>query len=91
MQAFKEPRWSLAAGQALLHYGQGSEYLVYNDLSGDTHLLDKQAMCILIALKAGPLSETQLLELLKLPEEDRYERLADLLAGLLLLSLVRPA
>lgn len=78
-------------GQAVLHYRYGPEYLVYNNLSGNTHLLNQQAMRILLALKAGPLTEAELLGLIDQAGEDRYEHLASILSNLLTLSLVQPA
>lgn len=45
-------RWRLVQGQLLLARRWGDEVVVYNDLSGDTHLLDASAMDLLLALQA---------------------------------------
>lgn len=81
--------WRLVPGQALLHHGAGDEHLVFNDLSGDTHLLDAQAMQVLRALQAGPLTPAELLRLCGDTEEP--EEIAALLAELQELKLVQPA
>jgi PqqD family protein of HPr-rel-A system len=60
LQADVEVRWGLAPGQGLLHRAWNGETLLFNDLSGDTHLLDGPAMAMLVALQAGPLSEAAL-------------------------------
>ena len=82
LQAFPGA-WRLVPGQALLHHGAGDEYLVFNDLSGDTHLLDAQAMLVLRALQAGPQRLCG--------EADAPEEIAALLAELQDLMLVQPA
>ena len=46
--------WRVAAGQALRHHGWDGEFVLYNDLSGDTHLLEAPAMALLLALQAAP-------------------------------------
>lgn len=52
--------WRLLAGQELRHYGWDGSFVLYNDCSGDTHLLDAGAMRLLLALRATPLSEQEL-------------------------------
>ena len=46
--------WRLTPGQALLRYGWDGEYVLYNDLSGDTHLLTAAACTLLDRLQAAP-------------------------------------
>ena len=46
--------WRLTPGQALLRYGWDGEYVLYNDLSGDTHLLSAGACALLERLRAAP-------------------------------------
>ena len=48
--------WRLTPGQALLRYGWDGEYVLYNDLSGDTHLLTATACTLLAQLQAAPAS-----------------------------------
>ncbi len=81
--------WRLVPGQALLHHGAGDEHLVFNDLSGDTHLIDAQAMQVLHALRAGPLAPAQLQDLCG--EAEAPESIDALLAELQHLMLVQPA
>ena len=46
--------WRLTPGQTLgCHEWQG-EYVLYNDLSGDTHLLAEDAVLLLSAVQRGP-------------------------------------
>lgn len=47
-------RWRLVPGQLLRARQWDDEVVVYNDLSGDTHLIDAAAMAILRALQAAP-------------------------------------
>lgn len=46
--------WSLRPGQTLQHRQWDGETVVYNDLSGDTHLLGDAAIVLLQALRDGP-------------------------------------
>ena len=48
------PVWRLTPGQALLRYGWDGEYVLYNDLSGDTHLLTASACTLLERLRDAP-------------------------------------
>jgi len=72
--------WRLVPGQALLHRGWDGAFVLYNDLSGDTHLLSDDAMTLLLALRDGDVA----------PEELAAPELADLLATLRQLDLVEP-
>lgn len=64
----RSPIWRLAAGQGLLYRCWDGECLLYNDLSGDTHLLDEFAISLLEELRAAPQSATQLEENLFEPD-----------------------
>jgi PqqD family protein of HPr-rel-A system len=53
-------RWRVIPGQLLACRGWIDEYVLYNDLSGDTHLLGADAVQVLAALKQAPASEQAL-------------------------------
>lgn len=46
--------WCLAPGQTLRHRQWQDEFVVYNDLSGDTHLLPESTLHLLFALQQAP-------------------------------------
>lgn len=46
--------WRLTPGQQLRRRRWDGECVLYNDLSGDTHLLGADALELLLALHAGP-------------------------------------
>lgn len=46
--------WCLAPGQQLASWGWDDEFVVYNNLSGDTHLLDADSMALLEQLRIAP-------------------------------------
>lgn len=52
-QAAGERHWRLVPGQRLRARQWGDEFVVYNDMSGDTHLVDAEAMEFLRELQAG--------------------------------------
>ena len=54
------PIWRLAPGQRLQYRCWDGECVLYNDLSGDTHLLDEFAFALLEQLEAGPQAAAQL-------------------------------
>lgn len=85
--------WQLMAGQSLDHQSwDGAEYVLYNNLSGDTHLLGVDAVDLLLTLKQGSAGEPALLELLNGARDGddlvAPDQLAALLAQLAVLSLV---
>jgi len=82
--------WKLTEGQALDHRAWDDEYVVYNDLSGDTHLFGADAMHLLLQLRAGPVDEESLAAALQVDAADR-EALALTLAELCALSLIERA
>ena len=52
--------WCLIHGQTLQQRRWGDETVLYNDLSGDTHLLGETAICLLQALQASARDEATL-------------------------------
>ncbi|BDT56898.1 hypothetical protein MasN3_03920 [Massilia varians] len=54
------PAWRLASGQALAYRSWDDETVLYNDLSGATHLLGPAALCLLESLRPGPASSAAL-------------------------------
>lgn len=54
--------WRLKPGQSLaLHdFPDGEESVLYNNLSGDTHLLGASAVDLLLLLQAGPADRAML-------------------------------
>ena len=79
--------WRLIPGQSLTQRGWDDEYVVYNDLSGDTHLLGADAMQLLLHLRAGPADEDAIARALAV-EPDEREGLAVMLVELGALSLI---
>ena len=49
--------WCLAPGQTLRSHEWQGEYVLYNDLSGDTHLLTDSALHLLNALRTHAADE----------------------------------
>ncbi|TWI63001.1 PqqD family protein of HPr-rel-A system [Pseudoduganella lurida] len=72
--------WRLVSGQTLLHRGWDEACVLFNDLSGDTHLLTAEAMVLLLALRDGDIDADEL----SAPE------LAEPLAALQRLDLIEP-
>ena len=79
--------WRLIPGQTLAHRSWDGEYVVYNDLSGDTHLFGADAMQLLLHLGAGPADEDTLARALEAAPDER-EALAVMLTELGALSLI---
>jgi PqqD family protein of HPr-rel-A system len=52
--------WRLMKGQSLRYHCWDDEAVLYNDLSGATHLLGPAALCVLEALRPGPASAATL-------------------------------
>lgn len=89
-QADLDVLWRLADGQALVHRTWDGETLLFNDLSGDTHLLDAGALAVLLALQAGTRTETALCAAAGLDADAAGRaQLAALLADLEVLSLIQ--
>jgi PqqD family protein of HPr-rel-A system len=68
--------WRVRPGQRLAWRSWGDDSVLYNDLSGDTHLLDGATLQLLLALQAGA------------QPADEAEALADLLLQLERLALI---
>ena len=62
--------WRLAPGQRLLHRCWDGECVIYNDLSGDTHLLDEFTFELLRLLQAVPQTGSSLAASLGLDAAD---------------------
>jgi PqqD family protein of HPr-rel-A system len=54
------PIWRLAPGQRLLYRCWDGECVLYNDLSGDIHLLDECALALLEQVQRAPQAAAQL-------------------------------
>jgi len=52
--------WQIAHGQQLVARSWGDEFVLYNNLSGDTHLLDADSMDVLLQLRCAPASMADL-------------------------------
>ena len=88
--------WRIVPGQALLHRAWGDEVVLYNNLSGDTHLLDQSAMELLETLHHGAADAAALARALRercgLEDEPALEQIvADMLGQLAALTLVEAA
>jgi len=79
--------WRLKPGQTLTYRSWDDEYVVYNDLSGDTHLFGTDPMQLLLQLRTGPASEEALALALDVMPDER-ELMAVMLTELRGLSLI---
>lgn len=84
------PHWRIAAGQQLRRRGWEDEIVVYNDLSGDTHLLSAPAWLLLAALQSACANAAALAERLELDPDDLPD-LERMLSSLHQLGLVEQA
>lgn len=89
------PIWRLAPGQRLLHRCWDGECVLYNDLSGDTHLLDEFALALLQQLQAQPQSAEQLADCFDVdadgaPQPAPHDLLHAMLTDLSTLHLIDP-
>jgi hypothetical protein len=53
-------RWRLLPGQCLRHQRWHDECVVFNDLTGDTHLLDAVVLELLLAIQQEPIAVDEL-------------------------------
>jgi PqqD family protein of HPr-rel-A system len=84
-------RWQLARGQQLhYHTWDHAEFVLYNDLSGDTHLLDADSIDLLRRLQAGA-ADTAALALAFQSDAEETAALEALLHELAKQALVEPA
>lgn len=70
--------WRLTPGQTLLRHAWDGEVVLYNDLSGDTHLLTDTACTLLCRLQAGPEDEAALARSCAIDADTVESLLADL-------------
>lgn len=86
--------WRLMRGQTLTYCRWDDETVLYNDLSGATHLLGQAALCVLKALRCGPTATSALASRLcaefDIEGEFLEDELKDLLGELTHLSLIEP-
>lgn len=84
------PIWRLAPGQRLVHRCHDGECVLFNDLSGDTHLVDELTLGLLQALGEAPQSAGELAgaDSLEPADPDTLAALDELLASLAALYLV---
>ena len=76
--------WRITPGQALRLRQYDDQVVLFNDLSGDTHLLGDAAVQLLAVLQQGPASEAALLAALADggPDPELAAALGPLLASL---------
>lgn len=79
--------WQVYPGQTLRHHRWGNESVLYNDLTGDTHLLDADTMAVLQALHEAPQGLDTLC--LALGADSDPSAVSELLDGLTRLALVK--
>ena len=53
-------RWRLLPGQLLEYRSWQDEHVLFNNLSGDTHLLGSAALDLLLDLRDGPIDDAEL-------------------------------
>lgn len=89
------PIWRLAPGQRLVHRCHDGECVLFNDLSGDTHLVDELTLGLLQALAEAPQSASALADggadSIEPADPDTLAALDELLASLAALYLVEAA
>lgn len=91
-----ELTWCIAPGQTLRYREWQGEYVLYNDLSGDTHLFSESAIHLLYTLKNAPAGEAALAAGLRAEFDDEGDEIDDaavagLLAQLAALALIEAA
>lgn len=84
-------RWRIAPGQTLRRRHWQDEYVLYNDLSGDTHLLPDSSVELLLALQQAPASADALAARLREVFEDDAADIDAAAIGALLAELARLA
>ncbi|SHH41370.1 HPr-rel-A system PqqD family peptide chaperone [Massilia sp. CF038] len=76
--------WRLMPGQALRFRQFDDQVVVYNDLSGDTHLLGDSAAHLLSLLQQGPAPAARLLDALAAAHDSARDAAFDEQAGAVL-------
>ena len=88
--------WQVVAGQSLVFREWEGEAVLYNDLSGSTHLLDGAAVDLLVALRERPADSAALAARLAgdvgagTDDADFLAEIDDMLDALARLDLVEP-
>ena len=86
--------WRLIKGQSLRYRVWDDEAVLYNDISGATHLLGPAALCVLDTLRPGPAPmaalAARLLEEFEIDDASIGAELDALLDELSQLSLIEP-
>lgn len=88
--------WRVIPGQSLhcRQWDGEDEAVLFNHLSGATHLLGPAALCLLETLRAAPADEAALADSLRsafeVDEEELPGQLAELLESLVRLDLIEP-
>jgi PqqD family protein of HPr-rel-A system len=83
--------WQVIPGQSLQFRAWDDEFVLYNDLSGDTHLLGASAIQLLLTLQRTPSDDGALCASLQLDQHEGLAgQVAELLADLQALSLIEP-
>jgi PqqD family protein of HPr-rel-A system len=86
--------WRVIPGQSLVYRCWDDDAVLYNDLSGATHLLGPAALSLLEILRAGPAGEAALAEALlaefEIDASALPEELASVLDSLARLDLIEP-
>lgn len=86
--------WRVLPGQALHHRAWDDEYVVFNNLSGDTHLLGGGAMQLLLAVAEAPGDAASLAGRLRLTlglDQQEIDEIPAMLDDLRALSLIERA
>jgi PqqD family protein of HPr-rel-A system len=78
--------YRLAPGQQLRRRDWDDEVVLYNDLSGDTHLLSGDAIALLLALQDAPRAAAALADLFGSADCEAVQAMLDELAGLALIE-----
>ncbi|HEX8613370.1 MAG TPA: HPr-rel-A system PqqD family peptide chaperone [Telluria sp.] len=71
------PSWHIVPGQRLQYRQWDQEAVLFNDLSGDTHLLDADALALLLAVQAGASDLAALRTALRADDDPESEDEAD--------------
>jgi PqqD family protein of HPr-rel-A system len=89
-------KWQLISNQAVKLRSWDTEFVVYNSLSGDTHLIGPTAAHILIRLQQAPTDAGSLADVLSRawqvdPSEELVLQIDEILADLHKLALIEEA
>lgn len=81
--------WHILPGQGLQYRQWDQEAVLFNDLSGDTHLLDADALALLLAVRDGAADLAALRAALGAEDDDEANAaLASMLEQLAAISLI---